>query len=291
MPLEPALKSKTSLNQAFLVYLRQPLERWDIAEGALMIARQEYPDLETTKIKLTIKEMAEALQGRLTPGIPKVQSLDQLNQFFFEEMGFTGNSDNYDDPRNSYLPDVLERKLGIPISLSALYLKLAWESGIPLFGINFPGHFLVAWKESEIKVEKNIYIDVFNGGKILSVEELKEMLAKRFGRKTKLEPITHLRNAGVRDILHRMLANLKVIHVSHDRVARALWAAEWMILLKPQDFDSLRDKGMFCYSLGRLKEAEEALAEYLEKTQKPPDFSHVWKVLYEIRAQNPVHLN
>ncbi len=285
------MKSQAELNQAFLSFIRQPHGRWDIVEGACWLAAQEYPGIDLKKIDLSIKAMIESLRGRLTPGMAKTEQLDQLNRFFFGEMGFKGNAENYGDPRNSYLPDVLERKLGIPISLSLVYLKLAWETGMPLFGINFPGHFLVVWKESEVDIEKNLYIDVFNGGKLLGPEELSRQLAAHKGREIELEPVTHLRNAGVREILHRMLANLKVIHASNDRLERALWTADWMILLKPQDWDSLRDKGMFCFALGRLDEAEKALVEYLEKTGKPPDFAQVWKALYAIRAQNPASLN
>lgn len=285
------METVDKLNQSFLKYIRQPLERWDILEGSLLIACQEYPKLDIKKTNELVGEMVEAIRVKVAAGMTKTEILDQMNQFFFGEMGFKGNLENYGDPRNSYLPDVLKRKLGIPISLSALYLKLAWESGIPLFGINFPGHFLVAWKESDSEIDPNLYIDVFNQGEILNRVGLDALLKKSGRKDEKVELFPHLRVAGVRDILHRMLANLKVIHASEDRIERALWTSEWMLLLKPHDLDSLRDKGMFCYSLGRLEEAEKALVEYLDRSIKPPDFSQVWKALYAIRAQNPVHLN
>ncbi len=285
------MTSIEKLDADFKKYVQQPDMKWDLAEGALLIARQEYSKLDTGKYLADIQKMSATAAELMGAQSTKNEKLTRLNQFFFEEMGFRGDTENYYDSRNSYLSDVMDRKLGIPITLSALYLKLAWEAGCPLFGINFPGHFLVAWKESAIDIDQNIYLDVFNEGEILKREELTALLGRSSQSKPKLEPAVHLRNAGVREILHRILANLKVIHAANDKIDRALWTAEWMLLLKPNDWNSLRDKGMFCYSLERFDEAEKALETYLENTGTPADYSHVWQVLYALRARNPFNLN
>jgi len=284
------VNSRDKLNAEFQKYLHQPLGQWSLAGGALLIARQEYPRLDASKTLDWLDGVGKEAKKRLEACRTPRDKIVALNEFFFEELGFHGDQEDYYDPRNSYLSDVVERKAGIPITLTALYLEAAWRASFGLFGINFPGHFLAAWKGSESDFRKNLYIDVFNGGQVLEDPGLQGLL-DRYAGGMKLDPPRHLRNAGVREILHRILANLKAIHASLEKFDRALWAAEWMISLKPDDFASLRDKGMFLFSLGRLEEAENALMEYLEETKRPEDYATVWRVLYSIKAQNPVRLN
>src|SRR6185369_3558119 len=154
----PAVKSRFTprssmthsekLDADFKKYIQQPPLKWGLSEGALLIARQEYPDLVPEKYLALVREMTREAAGILA-SIPTPEGkLEGMNRLFYGVWGFKGNEEDYYDPRNSYLPDVLDRKIGIPITLSALYLELAWASGLPLFGINFPGHFLIAWKES-----------------------------------------------------------------------------------------------------------------------------------------------
>jgi regulator of sirC expression with transglutaminase-like and TPR domain len=274
-------------NDDFMKYLHQPLPDWDLLEGALLIARQEYPKLKSEKYLSAIREMTRELGEHLDGASSREEKLERYNQFFFEEMGFKGNREDYYDPRNSYVSDVMERKTGIPIALSALYLHLGWKLCLPLFGINFPGHFLVDWKEGE----NHLYIDVFNEGQVLGTLELEALFKRSQGDKSYLQPAVHLRNAGVTDILHRMLANLKGLHASKGQIERALWAAEWMFLLKSNDWESLRDKGIFCYSLGRMEEAQPFLEEYLKNVGRAPDYSQVWQILQAIQAHNPIRFN
>ncbi len=282
--------SKDKLDLDFQKYLQQPLQQWGLAEGALLIARQEYPALDSAKVLERLGEMAKEAGRRFQNAPGPLDKVAALNDYLFRELGFHGDRESYDDPRNSYLPDILERRMGIPIGLAVVYLEMAWRNSLGLFGINFPGHFLVAWKESESNYRLNSYLDVFDGGRVLSGEDFQGLLDRHAGGAS-LEPSRHLHNAGVRDILHRMLANLKAHHASKDGMERALWEAEWMLRLKSTDFLSLRDKGLFLFSLGRLDEAEKSLSEYLESSKEPADHAAVWKVLYSIRAQNPVNMN
>ena len=278
-------------DQDFQNFLRRPETQWDLIEGGLLIARQQYPDIDLNKYIAMVNGMTKEAAGLVAQGRTKQEKISALNGFFFETLGFRGNQEDYYDLRNSYLCDVLETKQGIPITLSALYLKLAWAAGCPMYGINFPGHFLVAWKEPGEDVSANIYMDVFNEGKELGRQELAQMLERSSGRPQVLETLIHLRNAGVKYILHRMLGNVKSIHAAHHEMERALWAAKWMCLLKPNDWNSLRDQGLFCFSLGRMEESEKHLEEYLEKTGKPVDYAQVWQVLYTIRATSPTSMN
>jgi regulator of sirC expression with transglutaminase-like and TPR domain len=283
--------SYDQVHQDFKNFIGKLDMNWDMVEGALLIARQQYPDLDEVKYKDLVEVMARRAVEKLSKASTKLQKISALNSFFFDELGFHGNADEYYDPRNSYLSDVLERKEGIPITLSMIYLVLGWKAGLPLHGINFPGHFLVEWRESPADMTQNVFIDVFGGGKILSVEDLQERLNKNMGSPQKFEPVFHLQSAGIRGILHRALGNLKAIHASQGQVERALWATEWMLMLKSNDWNSLRDKGLFSYSLGNYEQAEECLETYLEKTGKPVDYAQVWQVLYAMKSRNNINLN
>src|ERR1700679_469026 len=132
-------------------------------DGALLIARQQYPRLNNEKYKSLVQSMIGQAIERLSSAVSKMEKINALNQFFFKELGFHSNDKDYFDPRNSYISDVLDRKEGIPITLATLYLMLGWVTGCSLHGINFPGHFLVERSESSTDLSKNIYIDVFNG--------------------------------------------------------------------------------------------------------------------------------
>ncbi len=289
MPYHPEAREK--LDELFKAYVLRPDMEWDMAEGALLVATQEHPSLDREKYLAMVRDLIAQTKTRLKPLSTKQEKIEALNELFFQQNGFHGDVDDYYDPRNSYLSDVLERKQGIPISLSILYLLMAWGADCPLLGINFPGHFLVEWREAPLEFHKSIYVDVFNKGKILTVEDLQALLNKNSGSEQKLEPVFHLQAAGVRGILHRMLGNLKAIHAAQGLVDRALWAAEWMILLKSNDWNSLRDKGLFLFSMGEYDESEKCLEEYLDKTKKPVDFAQVWQVLYAMRSRDTINLN
>ena len=285
------LESFDQINQDFKNYISRLDINWDLLDGVLLIARQQYPDLDTAKFKSIVDDMAGQAVNRLSKVSTKLEKIKALNQLFFQEWGFHGNTDEYYDPRNSYISDVLDRKEGIPITLSSVYLMLGWVAGCQLHGINFPGHFLVEWRESSTDLTRSIYIDVFNGGQILTLEDLQERLNKNLESDQKLEAVFHLQSAGIRGILHRTLGNLKAIHASQGLVERALWATEWMLLLKSNDWNSLRDKGLFSYSLGKYDQAEECLETYLEKTGKPADYAQIWQVLYAMKSNNTINLN
>lgn len=285
------MESFDQINLDFKNYISRLDINWDLLDGVLLISRQQYPKLDTVKYKSQVSDMAREAVKRLLPGSSKEEKINRLNEFFFNELGFRGNASEYYDPRNSYISDVLDRKEGIPITLSTLYLMLGWVAGCPLHGINFPGHFLVEWHESSTDLAQNAYIDIFNGGKLLTLADLQEQLNKNLGGNQKLEAVFHLQSAGIRGILHRTLNNLKAIHASQGRMDRALWETEWMLLLKSNDWNSLRDKGLFSYSLGRYDVAEECLETYLKKTGKPSDYAQVWQVLYAMRSRNTINLN
>lgn len=285
------VKPVEQTNEAFKKYIGVLDIHWDLLDGVLLIARQQYPALDEKKYKEQVHDMTRQAVERISAVSGKMEKIKQLNQYYFQELGFHGNENDYYDPRNSYISDVLDRKEGIPITLATLYLAMGWAAGLPLHGINFPGHFMVEWRESSVDQTQNCFIDVFQGGKILTLENMQVRLNEILGTEQKLEPVHHLQSIGIRGILRRTLANLKAIHASQGLVDRALWESEWMLLLKANDWGSLRDKGLFSYSLGDYETAEKCLSQYLDETGKPADYAQVWQVLYTMRSRSSISMN
>ncbi|HVM33361.1 MAG TPA: tetratricopeptide repeat protein [bacterium] len=280
------MASFDKLTNEFEKYLGPSRAPGALVEGAILIARQEYPRLLAGPFQKELDQLALDLGDRMASGFSAQEKIQALNRYFFEDLGFRGNRENYDEPANSYWPDVMERRMGIPVSLAAVYLEVGWRLGFPLEGVNFPGHFLVGWSGSPAS-----YIDVFAGGRILGQADLRDLTRRFVGEGQALKPEVHLKKAGTADILHRMLSNLKAIHAQAGRLERAILCADWMRLIKPEDWGSLRDRGLFLASLDRLQEAEGALAAYLEAAPRAPDYSQVWQALCLIRIRGPLHWN
>ena len=279
------------LTGEFKRFLEQNPAEDNLVEGAILIARQEYPKLSAKPFHRELDQMALEAGDRLSGALSPELRIAVLNHYFFEDLGFQGNRERYYEAANSYWPDVMERRLGIPISLAAVYLELGRRLGFPLSGINFPGHFLVGWRGPDLGGPGALYIDVFAGGKILTPADLNGLVKRFVGEEEALRPERHLKEAGSREMLHRMLSNLKAIHAQTGHLERAILCAQWMRLIKPDDWNSLRDMGIFWASLGKNAQAEEALSAYLEAAPKSPDYSLVWQTLYALRAKNPVHWN
>src|SRR2546425_8487619 len=165
--------------RAFAALLALPDEAIDLGQAALLIAREEYPDLEVGPYLLRLDEMAEIVRSRLRGGEGFTSRIAHLNRLLFEEMGFRGNREEYYDPRNSFLNDVLDRRVGIPITLSTVYLEVGRRIGCRLAGVAFPGHFLV--RHTGREAMPDILIDPFNRGQILTEKECQALLMERYG--------------------------------------------------------------------------------------------------------------
>jgi regulator of sirC expression with transglutaminase-like and TPR domain len=203
-----------------------------------------------------------------------------MNQLLFEREGLRGNEEEYDDPRNSYLNDVLDRKKGIPITLSVVYLRVAERHSLPVFGVGFPGHFLVKY----VSAPTEILIDPFDRGAIRTLEECAEKLRVQFGTDAELKP-EHLAISGNKQILARMLNNLKASYFRRKAYAKVLSMIELSLALDPWSATNLRDRGMIYLSMRRYREASADFASYLRIA--PPDArekGEVLKALQQIRA-------
>jgi regulator of sirC expression with transglutaminase-like and TPR domain len=220
----------------FQTLARLPDERIDVLTGALLIARDAYPTLRVDVARAEVEDLAGPL-GQLGGLDAEIQA-DRVSDHLFGACGFRGNTDDYYDPRNSFLNDVLERRLGIPITLSVLYVEVARRAGVTAHGIGFPGHFLV-------RVEREsgppLVVDPFVGGRIVGRSMLDSMArdapaARRLARSL-------IAPASPRDVLSRMLANLKAVYAAQGDVARVLVVTSRILELLPDLPSELRDRG------------------------------------------------
>ena len=216
-----------------------PLDR-----AVLLIARSEYPDLDHARYLAELDRLSGVIRRRLPPSREPLAVLQALNRVLIEEEGYRGNQEDYYDPRNSFLNDVIDRKLGIPITLSVLYLEVARRLGFPLAGVSFPGHFLVRHQSPE----RDFFVDPFHRGEILTAGELPGRLADLFGADAAGEilkqhgnrlPEEYVTPAGARDIVLRMLTNLREIYLHRRDLERARHVVAMMLALHP-DADQIR---------------------------------------------------
>jgi regulator of sirC expression with transglutaminase-like and TPR domain len=242
-----------------------------LVEAAVAIGQDEFPQLDTQAVLAHIDALAERLRRRIPADAVPVQRLRWLNRFFFQELGFAGNVNDYYDPRNSYLHSVLATRRGIPITLSVLYIELATQIGLTARGVSFPGHFLVKLKMPQGEV----VIDPFTGHS-LSREELDELLAP-YKRSRGLQgdfdtPLgLFLQAAPARDVLARMLRNLKEIHRNAEDWPRLLAVQQRLVVLLPQAWEERRDRGLTLAELGQLDAAAADLKAYLAGVADAPD--------------------
>ena len=221
----------------FEQFLRQPDNQINLAEGALMVARMEYPELNIETCMQEIHQLADEIRENLSENPDAGETLTQLNKVLFHKKGFGGNSEHYYDPKNSFLNDVLERKLGIPVSLSILYIELGKELGLPLAGVSFPGHFLV-------KLEINdgaIVLDPYFGGISLSEDDLEDRLHEFYGDKLKKShSYGLLATCSNKHILTRLMRNLRNLYMDEEAFEKALYMADCMVNLDDDKAEALK---------------------------------------------------
>jgi regulator of sirC expression with transglutaminase-like and TPR domain len=252
-----------------------------------MIAQDAYPELDVERYLGDIERMAIRLRASLPPKVTPEERVVALNKFLYEDQGFWGNADDYYDPRNSYLNEVIDRKTGIPISLSILYMELGRRIGLPLEGVSFPGHFLV-----RLKLRGGVLVlDPFAGGAPQSEDDLRsrvkrvipdgvadDLPAAELPLDQFLEPATK------RQILSRVLRNLKGIYRESDNPERMLDVLNRMLLVTPDASAELRDRGFIYHRLECYRAALKDLSAYAEREPDAPDLDEVRGKLFELSA-------
>ena len=271
--------------QALDALLRLPDEAIDLAQAALLIARDEYPDLEVGDYLRTLDGMAVDLRARLRGGEGPTSLIAHLNRYLFEDLGFRGNVEEYDDPRNSYLNDVLDRRVGIPISLSTVYMEVGRRAGVPLAGVSFPGHFLVRYAGAGIPDE--LLIDPFHRGIMVTPEECRRRLEERFSGRIAFRPEL-LRRARNREILERMLNNLRRLFDSGRDYSRALRVQNRLLCLRPSSPGHLKDRGLLHYRLALFGQARADFEACLRLAPAAADAAALREQLGRLRLLTPV---
>lgn len=265
----------------YFASLVQDDESIPLFEAALAIAQDVDPHLDLAATQAEVDLLAARLQRRLAPDASSVQKLRMLNHFFYRELGFAGNVNDYYDPDNSYLHRVISTRRGIPISLAVLYMELAQQIGLDVKGISFPGHFLM-----KLSIQSgDIVLDPFNGVS-LSREELEERLEPYFEHHSYPGAIPlsyYLHAAHPREILVRMLRNLKALFVEHLRWQRVLGVQQRLLILLPGEITERRDRGLAYANLECPQAALADLEAYLAECPYAPDADTLRSKLPELR--------
>jgi len=237
----------------------------DLAKGALLIAKDAYADLDVEAYLQRLNQMAEELQSQIGEEADTSAQINHLNRYLFEMQGFAGSrQENYYDARNSYLNEVLERKIGIPITLSVVYMEIGKRIGLPLVGVGFPRHFIVKHRDLET------VIDPFEEGQILSDADLSERLTQLFREPMSMHP-RFLQAVTNKEILARMLRNLRQIHFREGAYEQAVRTAEQITWLAPQSAQDYRDLGYLYYQVNAYGKSLAAFNTYLRLSDDPPD--------------------
>ena len=249
----------------------------DLAAASLLIAAEEYPQLPLAPYLRRLDLLADRVGDRLAGETAPTIVLQELCRVLFHDEAFRGNADAYYDPRNSFLNDVLDRRLGIPITLGIVVLEVGWRVGLPLSGINFPGHFLVRY-DGEVA---RLLVDPFDDGRVRWEDEGQALLDRVYGGMVRMRE-EFLRPATRTDILARVLTNLKGIYLNARDDARALAAVDRILLFRPAAPVELRDRGLLLARTGRTDEALADLERYLDFAPAAPDAQRVRSLIRDL---------
>ena len=273
--------------EAFAQGLARKEGEIDLARACLQVAEDAYPGLDVDGYVGEIARFAGRLRARLAPGAIAEDRIIALNEFLFDDLGFSGNADNYYDPRNSYLNEVIDRRRGIPITLSVLYMEIGRRIELPLEGVSFPGHFLVRLPMRG----GTLVLDPFSGGKPQSEAELRERLQRVIPRVSPGDPAASaadlpldqfLEPASNRQILARLLRNLKGVYREKDDPNKLLQVLNRMVIVAPDAAGELRDRGYLYQRLECWRPALKDLSDYLEREPNAIDVDEVRAKMTEL---------
>ncbi len=274
-----ALESRARARFAALI-ARDPVP---LDEAMLAIAEEEYPDLDVGEVLVRLDRLGERVRARVPAGERAASLLGALRHVLVDEEGLHGNERDYHDPRNSFLNDVLERKVGIPISLSVVWMEVARRAGLRLDGVGFPGHFLVKYASAG---GTEIFVDAFHSGELLSADECVARYRARTGGRD-LDR-RYLEAVAPRQILARTLHNLRRLYLERRDDVRAWWVLDRILMLTPGQLEALRDRGLVAARLGGAAAAARDLEVYLARSPSASDADQVRQVLSALRGKRPL---
>ncbi|MDX1976719.1 MAG: tetratricopeptide repeat protein [Pseudanabaenaceae cyanobacterium bins.68] len=274
---QPMVNFSAAQQKFWLIACQPELGMDELLEANLAIAWAEYPRLDLNLYRDRLHQFSQELTSGLKGVTYPMKQVQVINQYLYNHKKFQGNQANYYDPRNSLITDVLDSRQGIPISLSVIYLILSDRAGVSFDGVNFPGHFLIKPRSPQLE----ILVDPFFRGEILFEQDCVQRLEQIYGKEVQLQP-EFLTPVGVREILQRILTNLKMIYLQQRSFTKALRMVQWILLLYPESINQIRDRGLLCYQLGYLVEAKADLQQYVEACPQELDTVVIKQILAQI---------
>ena len=246
--------------------VKRPEPAFDLARAALLIAAESNPQMDVDGHIHTLDSWAEQLRARLQPDWNNLQKLARLRSFLYEDLRFRGDQEDYYSPTNSMLNEVMERRLGVPLTLSIIFMELGWRIGIPFEGVGFPGHFLVRLTGEP----RDLLLDPYRDGMSVHEEDCRRMLEEISGGKLELRG-DHLNSVSKHDMIVRLLMNLKGAYLRANDDEGALAAVDRLLVIHPDDVEEVRDRGLLLYRLRRWGAALDSLATYLAARPEAAD--------------------
>lgn len=250
-----------------------------LVRAAFHIAGAEYPDMDLEEQLGLLDSLAAAAARRIGDAAEPLTAVNRLSEYLFDEVGFYGNEQDYYNPRNSFLNDVLSRRTGIPIALSLVCIAVGERCGVPLVAIGLPGHLVIRHRSVE-----DWFIDPFHGGILLSQQECEERLQQMSQGTVSWDP-SFLTPIGNREFIARMLRNLKAIYLGEPDYRRGLAVMDRLILIQPEARRELRDRGLLHYQMRNFQSALEDLQDYCETTENLQDIPGVQRLMARIQRE------
>lgn len=273
------------VRQQFADTMARPESEIELDRAALLIAAEEYPNLKVETYLARLDEFAAELRGQQPPLADPLLRLLTINDYLFTQSGFQGNAENYYDARNSFLNDVMDRRTGLPITLSVIYIELARRLELKVQGVGLPGHFLVKYEDGE----RQIIIDPFHAGRVISVDRCREMFDQMSGGRIPFQ-MSFLTAVTKRQILTRMLHNLKGVYARAADHHKMLSVIERALLLNPGEAGEIRDRGLVYLGMGKYAQALTDLNSYLKQRPHAEDAGEIRGKITELH-QRQARLN
>lgn len=248
-----------NIRQAFKQIAGLPDRELDLARAALLVSRLEYPNLEENYYLDFLADMSQRLRDRLKNASSADAIIEMMNHLFYEKEGFRGSQENYFDLRNCYLNQVIDRKQGIPVALSLIYMLEGWGAGVDLKGIGLPGHFVVGMYQDG----QRTIIDVFNQGAVLEEAECRDLVLKMFEGKKPFAPV-FLEPLSSKEVLIRLLRNLKGLYRHYDDQLMAFQMIQWILQLNPYAARELKERALIYQQIGNNAKAVRDLEVLLQ---------------------------
>lgn len=263
--------------QALSYYLNRPDEELELSRAALVIASAHYPSLNLDYYMKQLACMERTLRPRMRVANAPEQQIAIINAHLFDELGLRGDKEDYFDPRNSFLNEVLDRKRGIPITLCLIYLEVAQRLFLPIFPVGMPYHFFMRYETPQ----RHFYIDPFYGGAILTEEECFERISEIAGERLPYDP-SYTQITPKRIFLYRLLNNLKRYYLENDKRVQAETTLKQLLVILPESVSNLRELGKISLNEQRYAEALDWFQRYLDAEPNAQDAPHIVQAMTEI---------